>query len=284
MTESQIDPKELPFVAPCLTLSLSQPLHWLKLGWQDFKQAPGPSLWYGGFLVLISYILGFFTWKLGGYVLIFSLMSGFVFIAPVLAIGLYSISCQLQRGLKPRIGYCLREGRRHLGNAMVYSMILLVIFLLWARAASMTHVFFPMEAHPDLADLATFLTVGTVIGSLFATLVFCASAFSLPMMLDRKVDTVTAVLTSVNAVLRNKPVMALWAVFIVFSILLSFATAFLGLAVLMPVIGYATWHAYQDTIVADAWPAYDPLESIPVNHSPAGLSKRVEKGESDIIF
>jgi uncharacterized membrane protein len=84
--------------------------------------------------------------------------------------------------------------------------------------------------------------------------VFSASAFSLPMMLDRKADTVTTVLTSVNAVLRNKGPMAVWAAIIVTSLAISFATAFLGLAVLMPVIGYATWHGYRDTIQADAWP------------------------------
>jgi uncharacterized membrane protein len=255
---SPIDPNTLPFVAPCRTLPILRCLHWLKLGWQDFRRAPGVSLWYGGFLVLVSYILGFLTWKLGGYVLILSLMSGFVFIAPVLAIGLYSISCQLQRGLKPQIGYCLREGRRNLGNEMVYSMILLVIFLLWARAASMVHVFFPVEAHPSLHSLATFLIIGSAVGSIFAALVFCASAFSLPMMLDRKVDTVTAVLTSVNAVLRNKAPMALWAGVIVLSLLVSFLTAFLGLAVLMPLIGYASWHGYRDTICAEDWPNNQP--------------------------
>jgi uncharacterized membrane protein len=255
---SPVDPNSLPFVAPCQTLPLLRCLHWLKLGWDDFRRAPGVSLWYGGFLVLLSYALSFLTWKLGGYVLILSLMSGFVFIAPVLAIGLYSISCQLQRGLKPQIGYCLREGRRNLGNEMVYSMILLVIFLLWARAASMVHVFFPVEAHPNLHSLATFLIIGSLVGSLFATLVFCASAFSLPMMLDRKVDTVTAVLTSVNAVLRNKAAMAVWAGVIVLSLLLSFLTGFLGLAVLMPIIGYASWHAYRDTICADDWPNNQP--------------------------
>ena len=272
MAESGIDPEMLPFVAPCRTLTLDHPLKWLKQGWSDFRQAPGPSLMYGGFLVLLSYLLSFFTWKLGGYVLIFSLMSGFVFIAPILAIGLYSISCQLQQGLKPQIGYCLREGRRHLGSEMVFSMILLVIFLLWARAGSMTHVFFPIEAQPDLKDLATFLVVGSAIGSVFATLVFCASAVSLPMMLERKVDTVTAVLTSVNAVLRNKAVMALWALFIVLAVLIGFATAFLGLAVLMPVIGYATWHAYQDTVIADDWPKHEPPLQRPGGNSPDELS------------
>jgi len=266
MTESQldqdqprIDAQNLPFVAPCRKLELTEPLNWLRLGWQDFRRAPGPSLWYGGVLVLISYGLAFVTWKLGGYVLILSVMSGFVFIAPVLAIGLYSISCQLQRGLKPQIGYCLREGRRHLGDELVYSMILLVIFLVWARAASMVHVFFPVEAQPHFGDLAIFLTVGSTVGTLFAALVFSASAFSLPMMLDRQVDTVTAVLTSVNAVLRNKGAMLLWVMIILACVAISFATALLGLAVLMPVIGYATWHGYRDTIQAEAWPEHAKL-------------------------
>jgi uncharacterized membrane protein len=156
--------------------------------------------------------------------------------------------------MDPQIGYCLRQGRRHINNELIYSFILLVIFLLWARAASMIHVFFPMEADPSLADLGTFLAIGTTVGTLFATLVFSASAFSLPMMLDRKVDTVTAVITSVNAVLRNKGAMFVWAMIIVVAVGISFATAFLGLAILMPVLGYTTWHAYQATIKPDAWP------------------------------
>jgi uncharacterized membrane protein len=249
----------LPFVAPCRRLAPTAPVEWLRLGWQDFRRAPRVSLIYGGFVVLLSYALALLTWNLGGYVLILSLLSGFVFIAPVLAIGLYSISCQLQHGLTPKIGYCLREGRRHLGNELVYSAILLVIFLVWARAASMVHVFFPMEAQPHLADLALFLTIGTLVGALFATLVFTASAFSLPMMLDRRVDTVTAVLTSINAVLNNKAALFIWALFIVLALVIGFMTVFLGLAVLMPVVGYATWHGYRATIQADAWPRHGEL-------------------------
>ena len=259
--ETNSEQEALPFVAPCRTVDMTDPIHWLKLGWEDFKQAPRTSLIYGIALVILSYLVAFFTWKLGGYVLILSLMSGFIFIAPALALGLYSISCQLQAGMKPQIGYCLRQGRRHLGNELVYSVILLVIFLLWARAASMIHVFFPMEAHPHFADLATFLGVGTAVGTLFAALVFSASAFSLPMMLDRKVDTITAVITSVNAVLRNKGAMFVWALIIVFALALSFVTAFLALAVLMPVLGYTTWHAYQATIKPEAWPEHSKTPS-----------------------
>jgi uncharacterized membrane protein len=256
-----VDPDALPFVAPCKILSITAPLHWLKLGWQDFRRAPDVSLMYGGFLILISYALAYFTWQLGGYILFLSFISGFIFLAPMLAFGLYSISCQLEAGRKPQIGYCLREGKRHIGNEMVYSVILLIIFLIWARASSAIHIFFPMEANPDLSDLAVFLSVGTIVGSLFATLVFSASAFSLPMMLDKKVDTVTAVLTSVNAVLRNKGAMVVWALIIVSSLAISFATAFLGLAILMPVIGYAAWHGYQETILADDWPDHIKLSS-----------------------
>ena len=259
--ESKSEQDALPFVAPCRQVDMTDPIHWVKLGWQDFTRAPGISLIYGFALVILSYLVAFFTWQLGGYVLIFSLMSGFIFIAPALALGLYSISCQLQAGMKPQLGYCLRQGRRHLGNELVYSVILLVIFLLWARAASMIHVFFPMEAHPHLADLATFLGIGTVVGTLFAALVFSASAFSLPMMLDRKVDTITAVVTSVNAVLRNKGAMFMWALIIVLALGFSFATAFLGLAVLMPVLGYTTWHAYQATIKPEAWPEHSKVPS-----------------------
>jgi uncharacterized membrane protein len=262
----KVEPEALPFVAPCRQLALTDPFRWLELGWRDFRQTPRTSLLYGGFLVLVSYLVAYLTWKLGGIFLILSLLSGFIFIAPVLAIGLYSISCQLQQGLRPRIGYCLLEGRRQLGNEMIYSIILLVIFLLWARAASMVHAFFPVESDVHLSNLIVFLGVGSAVGSIFAALVFSASAFSLPMMLDRKVDTVTAVITSVNAVLRNKGPMAVWAGIIIASLAISFATALLGLAILMPVIGYATWHGYRDTIQADAWPEAVKL--------PAGLKGR----------
>ena len=126
----------------------------------------------------------------------------------------------------------------------------------------MVHVFFPVEGDPELADFALFLGVGTAVGTIFAAIVFCASAFSLPMILDRRADTVTAVLTSVNAVLRNKLVMLSWAALIVAVVLLGFATGLLGLALGMPLIGHATWHAYQETIQADAWPLNEPVTQI----------------------
>jgi uncharacterized membrane protein len=175
-------------------------------------------------------------------------------VGPVLAVGLYSISRQLGKGLAPVMGYCLREGTYHIRELLVLGIILLVVLLVWARAAAMVHVFFPAEGEYGLEQLLPFLGIGSLVGAVFAAIVFAASAFSLPMILDRKVDAITASVTSINAVLRNKKPMLLWAALIGLSVVLGFATACLGFAVLMPLIGHATWHGYRETIDAAAWP------------------------------
>jgi uncharacterized membrane protein len=140
---------------------------------------------------------------------------------------------------------------------MVFALVLLVIFLVWARAGSMVHVFFPIESRPELVQLARFLAIGSAVGSIFAAITFAASAFSLPMLVDRKVDTITAVLTSANAALRNKPAMIVWLALIVLLTGVGFATAFVGLAVLFPLLGHATWHAYREAIDGSAWPPHE---------------------------
>jgi len=250
---------ELPFVAPCNKLKMDAPVRWLHLGWEDIKRAPKQSLTYGFIIVLLSYAVSSMVWVYGGLGLLTSLLSGFVFLGPVLAIGLYSISCQIQAGMEPQLGYCLREGKRHLSNELVFAVILTVVFLVWARAASLVHIFFPSESNADWTQFVVFLTVGTLIGSIFSAIIFCFSAFSLPMIMDRKVDVVTAVITSINAVLRNRAVLALWVCIIVLIVAIGFATAFIGFIILMPLVGHATWHAYQETINAEAWPKHGVL-------------------------
>ena len=244
----------LPFVAPCRVLDARAPLRWIGKGCQDFRRAPRESLLYGAVIVVLSWIVTGIGWHYGSYWAALILLSGFVFVAPVLAIGLYSISRQLQRRMRPSLSRCARELRTTMGTAMVFAVCLLVLFLIWARAGSMVHVFFPVTAHPDWHQLAPFLLIGTAVGSVFSGLTFLFSAFSLPMICDRNADAVTAIVTSVNAVLRNKRAMALWVVLIVGLTLLGFATALLGLAVAIPILGYATWHGYLDTIDAAAWP------------------------------
>jgi len=247
----------LPFVAPCRSLSVDAPLRWLKLGWADLRRAPRLSLGYGIVIALLSFIVTAIGVALGSYWAALVLLSGFVFVAPVLALGLYSISRQLERGHDPSIAKCMLELRRTLGTAMVFALALLVLFLVWARAGSMVHVFFPVRGNPNLNELAMFLAIGSAVGSLFALCTFLASAFSLPMICDRDADAVTAIVSSVNAALRNKRTMAVWILVIVGLTALGFATALVGLAVTMPLLGHATWHAYRETIDAHAWPVHD---------------------------
>lgn len=258
MPESrQFNPDEMPFVAPCKQLELDAPMRWLKLGWQDVKKAPKLSLTYGFATLLLGYLISGLAYSYGNLYTVLGLMSGFILIGPFVAIGLYSISCQLQEGEVPVFGYCLREGGKHVSNIILYGFILMVVFLIWARAASMLHVFYPDDINASWDSFILYLGIGSAVGLLFATIIFCASAFSLPMIMDRKVDMITAVVTSVNAVLRNKKVMFIWALLIAISVLLSFATAFLGFIVLLPMIGHGAWHAYQETIDADRWPRHD---------------------------
>lgn len=257
----------LPFVAPCRTLSAAASLRWLSAGWRDLKSAPRQSLTYGTIVVLLSLALAWIAVEFGGYWQLLSLVSGFILVSPVLAVGTYAISGQLERGEKPSLRRCLREEQRVFGNLMVFALILMVVFLVWARAGSAIHVFFPVGEQAGWRDYLSFFGIGSAVGSIFALIVFAAAAFSLPMMVDRRVDTVTAVVTSINAVLRNRLAMAVWAACIVLAVAPGFALLFIGrergaslawimvaLGITLPLIGHATWHAYRETIDAEAWP------------------------------
>ncbi len=247
----------LPFVAPCRVLQPWAAVGWLRKGLADMRAAPALSLCYGLFTAVLGLVMSLVAYRFGSYWLLLAALSGFLFIGPVLCLGLYAISAQLERGEKPALTVSLREaGVRHLGTEMVFALILLVVFLVWLRAGSMVHVFFPMQADPEIADLAAYLGVGGAVGAIFAGITFATSAFSLPMLMHRDVDAVTAVVTSINAVLRNKLAMLVWGSLIVAGVLIGFATAFVGLIFTIPLLGHATWHGYEETIDASAFPRH----------------------------
>ncbi|MGI9247058.1 MAG: DUF2189 domain-containing protein [Steroidobacteraceae bacterium] len=258
----------LPFVAPCRIVATSAPVDWIRRGWRDFRAAPRQSLTYGAVVVLLSLAMAYVTIRFGGDWELLALVSGFILVAPLVAVGTYSISEQLERGVRPSLRRCFLDERRAFGNLMVFALMLMVVFLVWWRAASAVHVFFPVDmTTPEWTDYLQFLAIGGAVGSLFALIVFAVAAFSLPMLVDRDVDSITAAVTSVNAVLRNKKPMAVWAAMIVvavtpgFALLLlgrergaHFAVAMLLLGFTLPLVGHATWHGYRATIDAAAWP------------------------------
>lgn len=252
-----VEAEALPFVAPCRTLTWGAPCRWLMLGLADFRRAWPQSLAYGAFMALAIAFVSGLAWRFGQQWLLLAMLGGFVFLAPLTCTGLYALSAALEQGEPPSLRRALATSfRQLLGTELVFTLVLLVVFLVWARAAAMVSVFFPTAGHPRLADLALYLSVGSAVGAIFAAVTFAVSAFSLPMILDRRVDAVTAAVTSIHAVLRNKGPMAVWLALIVTGLVAGIATGFVGLAIVLPIVGHAAWHGYRETIDASAFPRH----------------------------
>lgn len=251
--------EEMAFVVPCRDLLPNAPWRWLRKGWADFKAAPKLSLLFGVVIMLVSMGISLLAWQLGRFALLATLLSGFVFLAPLLAVGLYCVSRELEAGRVPELADSFVLAKRVMGKAAVFAIVQVVIVLLWSRAGMMVSALVPTESG-DQNTLMEFLLIGSAVGSLFATFTFAVAAFSLPMIADRDVDMVTACISSVNAVIRNKITMMVWAGIIVVLTAIGFATAFLGLIVVMPLLAYGAWHAYRELLDASAWPSMDEVQ------------------------
>lgn len=199
----------------------------------------------------------YMAWNYGSAWIMFSLLCGFVFAAPIACVSTYAVSALLERDQPVTFARTLRCClRRNIGTELVFTLVLLVVFLVWARASSMVSIFLPIDAEVGVSQMTGYLAVLALVSALFMGITYCASIFSLPMIMHRDVDVVTAIVTSVNAVLRNKAVMLVWAILIALLILIGFATLGLGLIVILPVIGHAVWHGYIDTIDAQQFPRH----------------------------
>ena len=235
-----------PFVAPCNDLKPGDTFKWLKAGWADYR-----IFSYG--IAAGSWAVAWLAWRAGGMAWLIGLVTGFVFVAPLLAFAMYSVSRKICMGVKPTALNTFRAIRRPIANSLVFALVLLVVCLLWARAASMVHIFFPSNGSIEPKDLVLYLGVGSAVGAFFAAICFAASVFSLPFIANRNVDVITAVVSSVNAVLRNRWTMALWAVLVAMITAVGFLTAMVGFIVIIPWLGYATWHGYRDALQVGQW-------------------------------
>lgn len=242
-----------PFVVPCSKLDKTAPFKWLRAGWDDFRQTPKLSVSYGLVIFVISWLLSALALKLGSFALLAALLSGFVFFAPLLAVGLYSISRDRELGRTPSAKSAWRLIRRVVGQAGVFALAQMVILMIWSRSGMMLNAFFPIDSG-DTQSLLEFLAVGSAIGTVFASITFATAAFSLPMIAERDVDMITACVSSINAVLRNKAVCMGWAILIALLTGVGIATLGLGLIVIMPWLAFAAWHSYRETLDASSWP------------------------------
>lgn len=234
-----------------------QSLQWLRLGWQDFRRAPADALFYGAVFVLMGYLLNMYFDFAPQFVI--TLAALFLLAGPFLAIGLYDISRQLESPLGGRVKlvHSMTAWRVNIPGFTLFAALLAVLVFGWFRVSLLMFALFFESNVPELDQLVAsafeiqnlpFLLAYFGTGLLFAIAVFAVSVCAIPMMLHKDVDTITAMVCSVQAVYRNLLTMLIWAAIIVLLTAIGFATQFIGLLLTMPLIGLSSWHAYRALI------------------------------------
>ena len=232
----------------------------LARGYADFAEFPS----FAVFLCLIYPIIGF---ALGGLVfgtnmlpLAYPFAAGFALVGPIAAIGLYEMSRQREAGHTPDVSHAFDVVRSpSMPAILAVSALLIAIFVVWVGTAQALHnaimgPIWPATTSEFLRQILTtregwtLIVVGNAVGAVFALVAFVIGAVSFPLLLDRDVGALAAILTSVRAVAANPGTMAIWGLIVAALLLLGSIPFFLGLAIVMPLLGHATWHLYRKVV------------------------------------
>ncbi len=235
-------------------LTAADPFRWLALGWKDFTTCPKVGLFYGACFFIMGHALWYVFQAAPAYVL--ALSAGFLLMGPFLCLGIYDASRAIEDGRRPSLRASLASWRPTKGTMAIFAGVLLILEMLWGRASLVVFAvtFNTMPSTENLlAELVRienieFLITYTVVGAIFAGLIFVTSAISIPMILDRQTDAISSGLTSIRACLQNPGVMLLWGALITITVVLAMLPWFLGLLLAGPVLGHATWHAYRGIV------------------------------------
>lgn len=236
-------------------LPLSEAFRWLRAGWRDFTTRPGLSLVYGVGVLALSALTVAVMFAAGWDHILFPALSGFMILGPLIAIGTYEKSRRLASGEPIGVRHVLFVPVRSGGQIVFVGLILALLMVFWMRAAVLIYaLFFGLRPFPGLDQIMPMLILtpigwamlltGTIVGGLFAAFSFAISVFAIPMMVDRPIDALTAMGTSMALVWNNLPVMLMWGGIVLAFFLVAIATGLLGLVVIFPLLGHATWHAY----------------------------------------
>src|SRR3979490_235288 len=229
----------------------------LRLGWEDFKAMPSHAI----VLCVIYPVLGLVLFRMVlGYAvlpLLFPLAAGFTLIGPFAALGLYELSRRRERGEEAAAWDAIHVLRAPSFGAMLeLGVLLLILFGTWIAAADAIYIatfgHAPAASIPDFAARVlktpqgwSLIIVGCGVGFLFAIVALCVSVVSFPLMLDRHATAIDAIRTSLQAVMKNPVAMAAWGLIVAVLLVIGSLPFFVGLAIVLPVLGHATWHLYR---------------------------------------
>ena len=256
-----------PFQHRINDISLADPWAWLAAGWRDFLRTPLLSILFGAIFAGLGLVVTAGLYLIDLTYLIWPMMAGFILVAPIFCTGFYGISRRLSKGERPGWRDLFLTWRRNTRAVLGAGLALVFFMLIWIRTAALIYAINFPHTSLTIRDIAmdtlftieglVFLTVGSTIGAVLAIIAFLVSAVSLQNMVDVTEDFVPAILISIFAVIRNFKAMLLWAILIVLFTTAGLVTAYIGLAVTLPLIGYASWHAYKTVVRHD-----DPSEGV----------------------
>ena len=238
----------------------------LRMGWEDFKVVPSHAI----ILCVIYPVLGLVLFRavLGYSVLplLFPLAAGFTLIGPFAALGLYELSRRRERGEQAAAWDAIQVLRAPSFGAMLgLGTLLLALFVTWIAVADAIYIatfgHAPAASIPDFASRVLtgpegrwLIIVGCGVGFLFALVALCVSVVSFPLMLDRHASAIDAIRTSLRAVMKNPVAMAAWGLIVAALLVIGSLPFFVGLAVVLPVLGHATWYLYRKVVEPDPNP------------------------------
>jgi len=240
-------------------LGFFEPLNWLRAGWDDMRVSPAISAFYGVAFWLMAVILGVVFRASPEYTM--SIASGCLLVGPFLAMGLYEVSRRREAGLTPDLMSSATCWKSHIRSMGMLVLVLIVLELLWGRASLVVFAVFFNTGMPSTSGVMEavfnpqnweFVAAYTVVGGAFAMLVYATSAVSIPMILDRDTDAISAAITSLEVLFHNTAAMLFWGALIAALIGLSLVLPWgVGLLLTGPLLGHGSWHAYRGTV---RWP------------------------------
>lgn len=232
-------------------------------GLRDFQAAPAFGLFFGGLYAIGGMVIVASVWSWGLLYLAYPLAAGFALIGPFIAVGLYEVSRRREAGEPVRwsgvLGCVFAQSQRELGWM---SLVTVFLFMMWMyQVRLLLALFFGFKsftAETFLRTLLTtpegwlFLAIGHADGAVLSLILFSLTVVSFPLLLDRDVDFITAMITSVRAVMRNPLPMLAWAFVVVVLLVAACLPFFVGLFVVLPILGHATWHLYRRLVLPQA--------------------------------